>query len=129
KQRRRAGDDRGDEAHAGFGLVHFCHRPHHSAAAAAGFAVGCRRCRSRRVHRLKRSRERYTTGGVYKVSIWLTISPPTIEMPSGRRSSAPSPLPSASGTAASSAAIVVIMIGRKRSRQASNIASREFLPR
>ena len=50
-------------------------------------------------------------------------------MPSGRRSSAPSPVPSASGIAASSAAIVVIMIGRKRSRQASNIASREFLPR
>ena len=49
-------------------------------------------------------------------------------MPSGRRISAPSPKPSASGSAPNIAAIVVIMIGRKRSRQASKIASREFMP-
>ncbi len=49
-------------------------------------------------------------------------------MPSGRRISAPSPAPSASGSAPSMAASVVIMIGRKRSRQASKIASREFMP-
>ncbi len=41
-----------------------------------------------------------------------------IAMPSGRRSSAPMPEPSASGTAPSSAAMVVMMIGRKRSRAA-----------
>ena len=40
-------------------------------------------------------------------------------MPRGRRSSAPVPVPRASGRPPSSAAIVVIMIGRKRSRQAS----------
>ena len=40
-------------------------------------------------------------------------------MPSGRRNSDPVPLPSARGTAPNKAAIVVIMIGRKRSRQAS----------
>ncbi len=39
-------------------------------------------------------------------------------IPSGRRSSEPLPVPSASGTAPSSAAMVVIMIGRKRSRHA-----------
>ncbi len=49
-------------------------------------------------------------------------------MPSGRRSSAPSPAPSASGSAPSIAAIVVIMIGRKRSRHASKIASRGGKP-
>ena len=46
------------------------------------------------------------------------IRPPTIVMPSGLRSSAPTPPPSASGRPPSSAAMVVIMIGRKRSRQA-----------
>ena len=49
-------------------------------------------------------------------------------MPSGRRSSEPAPWPSAIGSAPNSAAIVVIMIGRKRSRQASWIASRGLLP-
>ena len=39
-------------------------------------------------------------------------------MPSGRRSSDPVPEPRASGTPPSSAAMVVIMMGRKRSRQA-----------
>ena len=52
------------------------------------------------------------------VSIWLRIRPPTMVMPSGRRSSEPVPVPSASGRPPSSAAMVVIMIGRKRSRQA-----------
>jgi hypothetical protein len=46
-----------------------------------------------------------------------------IVMPSGRRSSEPMPVPKASGTAPNSAAIVVIRIGRKRSMQASKIAS------
>ena len=40
-------------------------------------------------------------------------------MPSGWRNSLPSPIPTISGTAPSSEAMVVIMIGRKRSRQAS----------
>ena len=39
-------------------------------------------------------------------------------MPSGRRSSEPVPVPSASGSPPRSAAMVVIMMGRKRSRQA-----------
>src|SRR5215510_8287877 len=43
-------------------------------------------------------------------------------MPSGRRSSDPGPVAMTRGTAPKSAAIVVIMIGRKRSRQASKIA-------
>ena len=50
-------------------------------------------------------------------------SPPTIAKPSGRRSSEPAPLPSISGRPVSIAAIVVIRIGRKRSRQAWRIAS------
>ena len=58
------------------------------------------------------------TGVVNKVSIWLTISPPTMAIPSGWRSSEPVPVPSISGSAPRIAAIVVIMIGRKRSRQA-----------
>jgi len=44
--------------------------------------------------------------------------PPMIAIPRGRRSSEPLPPLNASGTAPSSAAIVVIMMGRKRSRQA-----------
>ena len=40
----------------------------------------------------------------------------------------PRPVPSASGSAPSIAAIVVIRIGRRRSMHASKIASREFLP-
>ena len=39
-------------------------------------------------------------------------------MPSGRRSSEPIPLPNTRGIPASSAAIVVIKMGRKRSRHA-----------
>ena len=49
-------------------------------------------------------------------------------MPSGRRSSVPSPQPSISGSAANSAANVVIMIGRKRKSHAWWIASRGLLP-
>ena len=59
------------------------------------------------------------TGVVYRVSTWLSSSPPTMAMPSGRRSSEPMPMPKASGMPPSSAAMVVIMMGRKRSRQAS----------
>ena len=43
--------------------------------------------------------------------------------PSGRRSSEPTPDPSISGSAPRIAAIVVIRIGRKRSRHACRIAS------
>ena len=43
--------------------------------------------------RARRSKNRYTTGVVYSVSTWLTIRPPTIVMPSGRRSSDPVPGP------------------------------------
>ena len=59
-----------------------------------------------------------STGVVNRVSICETQSPPTMAMPSGRRSSEPAPMPIASGTAPNSAARVVIRIGRKRSRQA-----------
>ncbi len=49
-------------------------------------------------------------------------------MPSGWRSSEPSPKPIASGSAPSAAARVVIRIGRKRSRQASRTASTALQP-
>src|SRR5258708_10050022 len=49
---------------------------------------------------------------------------PTMAMPSGRRNSDPAPPPIAIGKPPNSAAKVVIMIGRKRNRQASWIASR-----
>src|SRR5213076_1530040 len=45
------------------------------------------------------------TGVVYSVSIWLTIRPPTIVMPSGRRNSEPAPPPIARGTPPSAAHI------------------------
>ena len=61
---------------------------------------------------------------MYSVKIWLNNNPPMIATPSGRRNSEPGPLLIARGTAPSSAAAVVIMIGRKRSRQALKIASR-----
>ncbi len=47
--------------------------------------------------------------------------------PSGRRNSEPVPVPNASGRAPNSAAMVVIMMGRKRSRQAWRMASSGFL--
>ncbi len=50
-------------------------------------------------------------------------------MPSGRRSSAPWPVATSSGSAPSIAARVVIMIGRNRSRQASKIARSGASPR
>jgi hypothetical protein len=52
---------------------------------------------------------------VNSVSTWLTIRPPKIARPNGRRSSDPVPLPSISGRAENSAANVVIRIGRRRS--------------
>ncbi|MET3252310.1 hypothetical protein ABIA29_002554 [Bradyrhizobium japonicum] len=51
-----------------------------------------------------------------------------MEMPSGKRSSAPVPLSIASGSAPNSAASVVIMIGRKRRRHACTIASFGDIP-
>src|SRR5215470_273945 len=48
-----------------------------------------------------------------------TRRPPTIAMPSGRRNSEPAPWLSAIGRAPNSVAMVVIMMGRKRSRHAS----------
>ena len=68
------------------------------------------------------------TGVVKSVSIWLNVRPPMIARPSGRRSSEPVPLPSSIGSAPSMAASVVIRIGRKRSSDASKIASRGGLP-
>src|SRR5215470_11090497 len=62
------------------------------------------------------------TGVVYRVSTWLNIRPPTIAMPSGRRSSEPVPVPRASGTPPRMAAMVVMRMGRKRSRHAWLIA-------
>ena len=56
------------------------------------------------------------------------MRPPTIATPSGRRSSAPVPPPTARGMPARSAAKVVIRIGRSRSMQAWKIASRGGLP-
>ena len=50
-------------------------------------------------------------------------------MPSGRRSSEPGPVATISGKAPSSAAMVVIMMGRKRSRQASKMARSGSSPR
>ena len=58
-----------------------------------------------------------------KVRICESRRPPTTTMPSGWRSSALAPWPSAIGSTPMSAAIVVIMIGRKRKRQASRIAA------
>ena len=48
--------------------------------------------------------------------------PPTTVTPSGWRSSAPAPAPSAIGNEPKRAQVVVIMIGRKRSWAASTIA-------
>jgi hypothetical protein len=58
------------------------------------------------------------TGVVYSVSTCEMSKPPTMAMPSGRRSSAPVPWPSAMGKPPSKAAMVVIMMGRKRRRHA-----------
>ena len=68
------------------------------------------------------------TGVVKTVSNWLTSRPPKMAMPSGRRSSAPSPMPSIRGTADSRAAMVVIRIGRNRSTAAWKMASGADLP-
>ncbi|MNH33090.1 hypothetical protein D3C79_935800 [compost metagenome] len=68
-------------------------------------------------------------GVVNSVSAWLTSNPPTTAMPSGWRSSAPAPMPNINGTAPSKAARVVIMIGRKRVRQAWWMACSGLKPR
>ena len=65
---------------------------------------------------------------MYRVMIWENASPPTTARPSGRRASAPAPCPSAIGSVPMSAAMVVIMIGRKRTLAASRMASRGVLP-
>src|ERR1019366_3774292 len=57
-------------------------------------------------------------GVVYSVNSWLINRPPIMVIPKGRRNSDPLPEPSANGTAPSSAAMVVIMMGRKRRRHA-----------
>ncbi len=49
--------------------------------------------------------------------------PPATAMPSGRRSSAPLPLPNASGNAANAAVTVIASIGRNPARQPATIAS------
>ena len=49
-------------------------------------------------------------------------------IPRGRRSSAPVPLPSASGKAPNKAAMVVMRMGRKRSKHAWKMDSSEVLP-
>ena len=56
------------------------------------------------------------------------MRPPQIAIPSGRRSSEPVPVPSASGSAPKKAASVVIRIGRKRSMAASKIESSVLMP-
>ena len=63
------------------------------------------------------------------MSSWLATRPPTIATPSGQRSSAPGPVPNASGRPPSNAASVVIVIGRNLSRHASTIASAGVRPR
>jgi len=78
--------------------------------------------------RRRRSIYKYTTGVVNRVSAWLTMRPPTMVKLSGRRNSAPVPVAKASGNPPSNAAIVVIMMGRKRSTHASWIASKEDFP-
>jgi hypothetical protein len=75
------------------------------------------------LHRLQKQRGPRNLGHLAaqpadRVSIWLTIRPPTMAIPSGCRNSPPSPMPMASGRAPNSAAAVVIMMGRKRKRQA-----------
>src|SRR5882724_950769 len=92
-------------------------------------ATGMAGMLARRVLRQRsRSISTNTTGVVYSVSSWLKIKPPTIAMPSGWRSSAPSPVPSASGTAPKMAASVVIRIGRRRRLAARKIAGAAVTP-
>ena len=55
--------------------------------------------------------------------------PPTTARPSGRRDSEPAPKPIAIGRVPISAAMVVIMMGRKRTLQASRMASCAGSPR
>ncbi len=62
------------------------------------------------------------------VMIWENASPPTTATPSGRLDSAPAPVPKAIGSVPIRAAIVVIMMGRNRTLQASRIASRADFP-
>ena len=68
------------------------------------------------------------TGVMYSVSSCEKNSPPTTATPSGRRESAPAPMPRAIGSVPISADIVVIIIGRKRTILPSKIASAGLLP-
>ena len=67
-------------------------------------------------------------GVVYNVRNCETNNPPTMAMPSGRRSSEPAPVPNAIGKPPNSAAMVVIMMGRNRSKHAWWMDSSELLP-
>src|SRR5690606_28876814 len=108
--RDRPADERAGEIHREAGTA----APADEAAAA----------RCVRALRVRRSKNRYTTGVVKRVSTWLTSKPPTITRPSGWRSSAPEPEANISGSAPKSAASVVIRIGRKRSIAAWWMAAR-----
>src|SRR3970282_838689 len=65
---------------------------------------------------------------MYSVRNSDSTSPPTTAMPSGRRASPPAPNDRAMGRLPMSAAKVVIMMGRKRMRQASWIRSARAAP-
>jgi hypothetical protein len=57
---------------------------------------------------------------------WETISPPTTAMPSGWRRSAPALMSTAIGSVPNSAAVVVFMMGRKRSTAAAGLAEMNY---
>src|ERR1051326_1441638 len=86
---------------------------------ALAYARASDTCLLRRAnHSCIRSKYRYTTGVKYSVTTCETIKPPTTAKPNPRREAAPAPQPSAIGNVPIKAAIVVIMIGRKRIRHA-----------
>ena len=64
----------------------------------------------------------------FLVSSCDSSKPPTTARPSGRLTSAPAPQPKAIGSVPTSAAMVVIMIGRKRTMQASKMACAAVAP-
>ena len=76
-----------------------------------GVRLLCVFCRPRTHSKqiLSRSRQRDTAGVVQSVSIWLNSSPPTMAMPSGRRSRDPAPWPPASGRDPKRTSKVVIL--------------------
>jgi hypothetical protein len=84
--------------------------------------------RNARTRSTKRASSKYETGTTTSVSKVDVIRPPIVAIEIGERNPLPSPVPTADGNMPRIIAIVVIMIGRRRTGPALRIASFTLRP-